>query len=176
MVTKAPEEILGARRLVFPGQGTAPAAMQALADLGLDVAFVDAVRGGTPTLGICLGMQLALDESLEGPTPCLGLVRGQSDRFDGTGSRLKVPQIGWNSVRHGDDPLFHGIDQEAYFYFVHSYYCKPDPAVAIGWTEYGLEYCSGLRSETFWATQFHPEKSGAAGLRLLANFLAINAT
>jgi imidazole glycerol-phosphate synthase subunit HisH len=173
VITRNPEEIRSASRLVFPGQGAAPPAMQSLIESGLDTAFVEAVNAGVPTLGICLGMQLALEQSLEGPVRCLGLVRGRSVRFEKGMTNLKVPQIGWNALRHGPDPLFEGIGQESYFYFVHSYYCEPEPSTAIGWTEFGIEYCSVLRSGNFWATQFHPEKSGTVGLQLLSNFLAI---
>lgn len=168
------EALHGATCLVFPGQGAAPPAMDSLRQSGLDQAFLEVVKRGVPTLGICLGMQLALDSSLEGPTPCLGLVRGRSVRFQ-IARGLKVPQMGWNAVRHDGDPLFDGIGEDSYFYFVHSYFCEPDEQVQIGWTEYGHEYCSALRAENFWATQFHPEKSGDVGLRLLVNFLALAA-
>lgn len=172
VVTREPEHVRHASCLVFPGQGTAPAAMRSLRESCLDQAFLSAVREGVPTLGICLGMQLALDSSGEGPSTCLGLIEGRSIRFQG-GKDVKVPQIGWNAVRHRDDALFAGIDQDSYFYFVHSYFCEPGPDVTIGWTGYGTEYCSALHADSFWATQFHPEKSGKVGLRLLANFLAL---
>ncbi|HEV3312619.1 MAG TPA: imidazole glycerol phosphate synthase subunit HisH [Chloroflexota bacterium] len=173
VVSRDPEAVRGASVLIFPGQGAAPRAMRSLKASGLDVAFAAAVRVGVPTLGICLGMQLALEDTVEGPTDCLGLVRGHSARFKPSNPRDKVPQIGWNSVRHANDPIFAGVEQGSYFYFVHSYYCEPEPAAAIGWTNYGIEYCSVLRRGRFWATQFHPEKSGRTGLKLLANFLEL---
>ena len=171
-ITADPDDVTRADTLIFPGQGAAPPAMETLRASGLDQAFIATVRAGVPTLGICLGMQLALDSSLEGPVTCMSLVSGRSVRFEPTDRTLKVPQMGWNTVHHDGDPLFDGIENDSYFYFVHSYYCEPDPSAAIGWTDYGVDYCSALRVGNFWATQFHPERSARLGLRLLSNFLA----
>ncbi len=164
-------EVGRARTIVFPGQGAAPAAMASLRQSGLDVALRDALAAGATVLGICLGMQVILERSEEGPVATLGLLPGDVRRFQPSAPSLKVPQIGWNEVRHTNDPLFDGIPSGTHFYFVHSYYCVPLRDAAIGWTEYGVQYCSALRHNTLWAVQFHPEKSGPAGLRLLANFL-----
>lgn len=173
-VTSRPEEIARARTTVFPGQGAAPAAMASLRRDGLDAAIREAIAGGAGILGICLGMQVILACSEEGPVTTLDLIPGTVRRFSSADRALKVPQIGWNTVRHSGDPLFAGIPSGTHFYFVHSYYCVPDPAVAIGWTDYGIEYCSALRRGNLWAVQFHPEKSGPGGLRLLANFLGLS--
>lgn len=170
-ITTDPETVRNAPVLVFPGQGAAPAAMQSLRASGLDDALRERVRSGLPTLGICLGMQLALKTSCEGPVDCLNIVAGESVGFQPTNRDEKVPQIGWNTVRHSHNPLFAHIASGSYFYFVHSYYCRLDPDLTIGWTQYGLTYASALQVGNLWATQFHPEKSGSAGLRLLSNFL-----
>jgi len=172
-ITTDPELVSRAPVLVFPGQGAAPAAMSTLESNGIGQALRTAISSGVPALGICLGMQLALDRSQEGPTPCLGLVRGECRRFEAGTARLKIPQIGWNRVEHRDDPLFAGIPSGTYFYFVHSYYCSVEEDAACGWTDYGIQFPSALRQGRFWATQFHPEKSAAQGLRLLSNFLAL---
>ena len=197
VITREPEAVRKASIVVFPGQGAAPPAMRSLRESGLGEALVEAVLAGVPTLGICLGMQLALERTDEGPTQCLGLIAGTSVRIEPVQERsnrdpaahvslqtkdekretrnekrLKVPQIGWNTVSHRADGLFEGIPDRTYFYFVHSYYCQPDPTTVIGCTDYGVKYCSALQSGQFWATQFHPEKSGPSGLRLLSNFLA----
>lgn len=164
-------EVARAATILFPGQGAAPAAMASLRAGGLDAAIRDALLRGARVLGICLGMQVVLERSEEGPVTTLGLIPGEVCRFRAGDPSLKVPQIGWNEVRHNDDPLFAGIPSGTHFYFVHSFYCVPSPAAAIGWTDYGIEYCSALRHGNLWAVQFHPEKSGPAGLRLLANFL-----
>lgn len=173
-VVTRPEEVAQARTLVFPGQGAAPAAMASLRHSGLDAAIRAAVAGGAAVLGICLGMQVLLACSEEGAVATLDLIPGEARRFPSADRAYKVPQIGWNTVRHTGDPLFAGIPSATHFYFVHSYYCLPDPAVEIGWTDYGIEYCSALRRHNLWAVQFHPEKSGVAGLRLLANFLGLS--
>lgn len=173
-VTSQPEEVAMARTIVFPGQGAAPAAMASLRHGGLDTAIRDAIVGGAAVLGICLGMQVLLACSEEGAVATLDLIPGTVRRFSSADRAFKVPQIGWNTVRHNGDPLFAGIPSETHFYFVHSYYCLPDPRAGIGWTDYGVEYCSALRRGNLWAVQFHPEKSGPGGLRLLANFLGLS--
>jgi imidazole glycerol phosphate synthase glutamine amidotransferase subunit len=173
-VTSRPDDVAQARTIVFPGQGAAPAAMESLRSGRLDAAIRDAVSGGAAFLGICLGMQVLLGCSEEGPVATLDLIPGTVRRFSSANRTFKVPQIGWNTVRHTGDPLFAGIPSETHFYFVHSYYCFPDPTAGIGWTEYGIEYCSALRRGNLWAVQFHPEKSGPSGLRLLTNFLGLS--
>jgi len=170
-ITGDPGRVRHAAILVFPGQGAAPAGMRSLSASGLGEAVLEAVRLGIPTLGICLGMQLALERSLEGPTDCLGLIPGECMVFQPAAGN-KVPQIGWNTVRHEGNPLFDAIGQDSYFYFAHSYFCHPQTGI-IARTKYGLEYASAVETGRFWGTQFHPEKSGTTGLRLLANFLSL---
>ncbi|MGI8825528.1 MAG: imidazole glycerol phosphate synthase subunit HisH [Chloroflexota bacterium] len=174
VISSDPREVDGARVLIFPGQGAAPAAMASLRQNGLDSAICRAVAGGTALLGICLGMQVLLSGSEEGPVTALDVMPGDVKRFKAQNRRLKVPQIGWNGVRHNEDPLFAGVSSDTHFYFVHSYYCVPAFDAAIGWTEYGGEYCSALHRDNVWGVQFHPEKSGSAGLRLLDNFLRLS--
>lgn len=166
-----PQELARADRLVFPGVGEARAAMEVLAARGLDEAIAAFVRSGRPLLGICIGAQVVLDASEERETPCLGLVAGKAVRFR-TSPDLKVPHIGWNQVRQvAAHPLFAGIPDGACFYFVHSYYPRlADPGLAIGETDYGVRFASAFARGNLVAVQFHPEKSGSHGLRLLSNF------
>jgi glutamine amidotransferase len=172
------EDIRSADRLVFPGQGAMPDCMRCLRESGLQDALLEAARS-KPMLGVCVGEQLLFDASEEGPTPGLGLIPGQVVRFrlDGQlqadGSRYKVPQMGWNRVRQTRaHPLWHEIADDSYFYFVHSYYAQPaDPQHIIGMTDYGSEFCSVVGRDNIFATQFHPEKSAAAGLQLYKNFV-----
>ncbi len=171
-------DIRSADRLVFPGQGAMPDCMRCLRESGLQEALLEAARS-KPMLGVCVGEQLLFDASEEGPTPALGLIPGQVVRFrlDGQlqadGSRFKVPQMGWNRVRQTrQHPLWQGIADDSYFYFVHSYYAQPaDPAHITGETDYGTPFCSAVGRDNIFATQFHPEKSAAAGLQLYKNFV-----
>jgi glutamine amidotransferase len=144
--------------------------MTALAAHGFDELVHESVAQSKPLLGVCVGMQMLFEESEEfGNTAGLGLLRGRVRRF---ASELMVPQVGWNQVRqHGAHPLLAGIGDNAFFYFVHSYFCEvDDQAVVIGETEYGAPYASVVAQGIVCGVQFHPEKSQAAGLRLLANF------
>lgn len=167
----ADEKVLrAADRLVLPGVGAFGACMKALAERGFDSLVHERVAAGTPLLGVCVGMQMLFEESDEfGATRGLGLLRGRVRRFAGD---LVVPQVGWNQVRQcRPHPLFDGIENSAFFYFVHSYYCEPEDAdVALGLTDYGEAYASVVARENLCGVQFHPEKSQAAGLRLLSNF------
>lgn len=172
-LASSPDDVIKADILVFPGQGSAPVAMDSLRKSGIDQTLCEAVRRGTPTLGICLGMQLALGHSTEGDTEGLGIVPGRVERFHPQPDAPKVPHMGWNEVWHEGEGLFAGIQSGTHFYFVHSFYCTPAPTAATGFTDYGIRFCSALRADNLWATQFHPEKSGDAGLRLLQNFLAL---
>jgi len=171
-VTARPRDLQDADGLVFPGVGEARAAMETLHDTGLDEGILGFIATGRQTLGICIGCQIALQRSEERDVACLGIVEGSARLFPGT-SGLKVPHMGWNQVHfRPEDPLFQGIPQDASFYFVHSYY--PAPAReedAVAWTDYGIRFVSAIRKGHFAAVQFHPEKSGPYGLRLLANFL-----
>ncbi len=172
-VTQDPAEVVAASRVVFPGVGAAGKAMATLRELGLDRALKESFRKGTPILGICLGAQIILEYSEENATPCLGLLPGKTralPRREG----LKIPHMGWNRVRFlRPHPVFQGLPEEAEYYFVHSYYPEPaDPAMVLGVTEHGAEFPSALGWRNLVATQFHPEKSGRHGLKILENFLA----
>ena len=159
-----------AERLVLPGVGAFAACMQALVERGFDQMVRERVAEGTPLLGVCVGMQLLFEESDEfGQSRGLGLLRGRVRRF---ANEMVVPHVGWNQIHQTRaHPMFRGIEDEAFFYFVHSYYCEPaDRAVVLGETVYGVTYASVVGQDNVCGVQFHPEKSQAAGLRLLANF------
>ncbi len=168
--TSDPTDLRSAPAIVFPGQGASPPAMAALARAGMSNAVREAIHQGTPFFGVCLGLQLLLEWSEEGNTPCLGVVPGRVHRFS---AGLKVPHMGWNAVHvQPSNPVFLGVPQDSYFYFVHSYYAAPREASWVaGTTSYGVEFASVLASGSLVATQFHPEKSGAVGLKLYDNFM-----
>jgi glutamine amidotransferase len=168
-----PEDFSRADRMIFPGVGEARASMEVLEARGLDEAIVAFARSGRPLLGICIGAQVVLDSSEERETRCLGLIRGRAVRFVTT-AELKVPHIGWNQVRQArPHPVFAGIPDGACFYFVHSYYPQvADAGLTIGETDYGVRFTAAFARDNIVAVQFHPEKSGRHGLRLLANFAA----
>ena len=178
VVTSDPQQILAAERVIFPGVGAAGAAMKHLTSMRLVQVLHDVASRGTPFMGICLGTQILLEFSEEdGGTPTLGLLPGRVPRFQPTDRRDKVPQIGWNQVRKvRNHPLLEGIDDDSEFYFVHSYYPAPaTPELTIGTTDYaGITFTSMLGRANVVATQFHPEKSGRIGLKLLNNFLTWN--
>lgn len=158
-------ELRGSSKVIFPGVGAAGTAMQYLLESGL----IDAIgRIQVPFLGICLGLQLLADFSDEDNTQCLSIIPGRVQQFPPT---LKVPQIGWNSVIITQpSPLTDGIPDESFFYFVNSYYFDAPAENTLGMTPYGLEFPSIVRKDNFYGVQFHPEKSGEIGLRLLRNF------
>ena len=174
-------DIDSADRIVLPGQGAMRDCMRSLRQSGVESALLRAART-RPMMGVCVGEQMLFDLSEEGDTPGLGLLPGKVVRFrlegrlQADGSRFKVPQMGWNRVRQArPHPLWDGIADDAYFYFVHSYYAQPaDPAHAIGSTDYGGQFCCAVARENIFATQFHPEKSAAAGLKLYQNFVRWN--
>ncbi len=174
-------DIRSADRLVLPGQGAMPDCMGCLQESGLQEALLQAARE-KPLFGVCVGEQMLFDVSAEGNTSCLGLLPGKVVRFDLSGqlqedgSRYKVPQMGWNRVRQSQGhPLWNGIADDSYFYFVHSYYVQPEQAQdVVGTTEYGQVFTSAVSRENIFATQFHPEKSAAAGLQLYKNFVHWN--
>lgn len=169
-ITRSVQDIRRAERVVFPGVGAAGKAMETIRSFGLDEVIREVVAGGTPFLGICLGTQIILDRSEEDHARCLGIIPGTVRRFPDTG--IKIPHMGWNTIRKkADHPLFEGIDDHAQFYFVHSFY--PDPSRdsdGIACTSYGIEFVSVIARDNIVATQFHPEKSGKPGLRMLENF------
>ncbi|MDB5794909.1 MAG: hisH [Noviherbaspirillum sp.] len=171
-------DILSADRLVLPGQGAIPDCMRSLRESGLQEAVVDASRS-KPLLGVCVGEQLLFDWSEEGDTPGLGLLPGKvvrfrlDDKVQDDGSRFKVPQMGWNRVNQTlSHPLWQGIEDGSYFYFVHSYYAVPDnPQHTAGVTTYGAPFTCAIARDNIFATQFHPEKSASAGLQIYRNFV-----
>ena len=173
-VTSSPERIRACDRLLFPGVGAAGAAMAHLRALALEPVLRERIAAGVPFLGICLGTQILFDSSEEdGGTPCLGLLPGRAARFVARDRACKIPHMGWNQVCAArPHPLLRGIPDGADFYFVHSYYPAPsDPACTIATTEYcGVEFASMVGRGNMAATQFHPEKSGRMGLKLLENF------
>jgi len=173
VIARRPEELEGASRLLVPGVGEARAAMEALKASCLDGAIASFHRSGGPLLGICLGSQIIFEHSEERDTPCLALMPGTVVRFP-VGRGVKVPHMGWNSVSIiRDHPLLAGIPEGAYFYFVHSYFPRPARSQdLLAESEHGCRFAAGVACGNLAAFQFHPEKSGPLGLRLLANFLA----
>jgi glutamine amidotransferase len=168
-VTSDAETVRAADAVVFPGVGAAGAAMDRLHQLGLIDVIGDVVAAGRPFLGICLGMQLLFEHQEEGDTQGLGLLRG---RVRSLSSDVKVPQIGWNRVRWVRDAAGYGAADADDFYFVHSYVIEPDdPDDIVAVTRYGSVFPSIVRHDRVWGTQFHPEKSGPAGLRLVAGWV-----
>jgi len=174
-VTKNPQTILDADRVIFPGVGAAGSAMRHLSALNLIDPIKEITAKGIPFLGICLGTQILFDFSEEDEgTPTLGILPGNVPRFQPEKHFDKVPQIGWNQVKYTrNHPLMQGIDDSSEFYFVHSYYPAPeDDNIIVGTTEYaGVKFASMVGIDNVVATQFHPEKSGRIGLKLLENFI-----
>lgn len=171
-VTRDAERIATAAGVVLPGVGAFGACMENLRRYGLAETVRAVIARGTPFLGICLGMQLLFEESEEfGPVSGLGIFPGRVVRFTDT-LNLKVPHMGWNQIRKRQDvPHLRGIDDGAFVYFVHSYYVVPaDAALAATSTEYGIEFTSAIARDNVFATQYHPEKSQAVGLKILENF------
>jgi len=185
VITSDPETVLGASRVVLPGQGAMKDCMQELERAGLKEAVLSAAHN-KPLFGVCVGMQMLLDHSEEGDahsnngTHCLGLIPGRVIKFNlagqlqPDGSRFKVPQMGWNQVIQSvPHPLWAGVAQNSYFYFVHSFYaCPSDVRYTAGETIYGHRFTSVIASDNIFATQFHPEKSADMGLMLYRNFLS----
>ncbi|HNZ65027.1 MAG TPA: imidazole glycerol phosphate synthase subunit HisH [Smithella sp.] len=176
VITDDTKKLDAASRVIFPGVGAAGEAMAYLRQKKLDVWLRSYIKTGKPLLGICLGTQIILDYSEENDTECIGLVPGSTKRFpekltEGS-ALLKIPQMGWNSVRLlRSHPVFDDVSPAAEFYFVHSYYPAPaDKEVVLGVTEYGMTFCSVLAKNNLVAMQFHPEKSGRPGLQILKNF------
>lgn len=185
LVTSRAQDVLDADRVVLPGQGHMGDCMRELAASGLLDAVLHAAAH-KPLFGVCVGMQMLLDRSEEGPTDGLGLIPGDVVRFrlegrlQADGSRFKVPQMGWNQVFHDlgrgpAHPVWAGIDEGAYFYFVHSYYARPaNPQHCVGEADYGGRFAAAIARDNIFATQFHPEKSADQGLALYRNFLHWN--
>ena len=174
-ITSDPDEVRAADRVVFPGQGAMPDCMRSLERSGLGEAIAETSRS-RPFLGLCIGQQMLFTRSAEGDTPGLALLEGEVVGFERSQPGLKVPHMGWNEVwQVRPHALWEGIDDGSRFYFVHSYYCRPrERALAAGETRYGDAFTSAIARDNIFATQFHPEKSAAAGLKLLSNFATWN--
>lgn len=166
IITNDPEEIISADKIIFPGVGAAGVAMEYLKEKKLDKVISQCRQ---PFLGICLGMQLLCEFSSENNTTCLGIFNEQVKRFPGN---LKVPQMGWNNIYNLQIPLFKNVEEEEYVYFVHSYYVEKSEHT-IATANYGLEYSAALQKDNFYAVQFHPEKSGKTGEKILKNFVEL---
>jgi len=178
---RRPEDVMAAARVVLPGQGAMRDCIRELHQSGMYAAVMHAAAH-KPLMGVCVGMQMLLDRSQEGPTESLGLIPGEVVRFqlDGQrqpdGSRYKVPQIGWNRVRQSrPHPVWAGVADGSWFYFVHSYYARPsDARHTVGEADYGGSFTAAVARDNIFATQFHPEKSADSGLALYRNFLHWN--
>jgi glutamine amidotransferase len=179
VVTDDASVIARAARVVFPGQGAMPDCMRELDARGLRSAVLEAARS-KPFLGICIGLQMLFEHSAEGNVDGLGVLQGKVVRFaaklvDAHANKLKVPHMGWNQVHHVQHPLWDGIEQDARFYFVHSYYVQPqDAAVVQATSQYPQSFVCAVAKDKLFAVQFHPEKSSTAGLKLLQNFTQWN--
>lgn len=172
-ITSDATRVASAERIIFPGVGDGAHAMRVLSERRLDVAMKERFERGVPILGICVGCQIVLDSTEERNAACLGFVAGTARRFP---PRVgKVPHMGWNTVRYRPGhPLFASVPQESSFYFVHSYYPSPENEEnVVAWSDYGFEFAAAIERGSLIATQFHPEKSGEAGLQILRNFLGV---
>ena len=170
VITSDPRIIMSSERVIFPGVGAAGKAMEVIKSQGLDKAIHNVIAQKTPFLGICMGAQIILDKSEENNATCLGIIPGVARKFPDVG--IKIPHMGWNdiSIEH-NHPLFKDINPEAQFYFVHSYYPEPgNHENIIATTHYGITFASVIGRGNVIATQFHLEKSGRNGLRILKNF------
>lgn len=167
VLTDNPVELRKADRVIFPGQGEASHAMEYLQTHGLDQVIKSLTQ---PVLGICIGQQLMCEHSEEGNVDCLGIFPAQVLRFHPHKHEQKVPHMGWNQLENVQDPLLEGINEGAFVYFVHSFYV-PTTDYTIATTNHILSFSSAMRKDNFMATQFHPEKSGSVGERILTNFL-----
>lgn len=166
IVTDDQDAIRSADKVIFPGVGEASSTMKYLKDKGLDV-IIPALK--QPVLGICLGMQLMCSWSEEGDTPALGIFPEKVKRFRGS---IKIPHMGWNSIRFNPYGLFKGLKSGCYVYFVHSYFAETDDAT-LATCEYGGRFSAALQRDNFYAVQFHPEKSGEVGQLILRNFIEL---
>lgn len=175
VITSSPEDVLKATHVVFPGNGAFGDCMSGLRRQGLFSAIHDFVKTGNPFLGICIGMQSLFEKSFEfGVHDGFGYVEGVVQRFpqELLDKGMKIPHTGWNSVHFKENnPLFKNIQQDAYFYFVHSYYCScVNSEDVVGMTDYGIDFVSAVQKDNIMGVQFHPEKSQKYGLKLLENF------
>jgi len=169
------DELTGCDKLIIPGDGHAASSMENLRSRGLVDFLRDYQKKGRWILGVCIGCQIILDRSDEAPgVECLGLIPGTCHRLPG-GPGIKVPHMGWNNcVPQYDHFLFKGVPKDASFYYVHSYYTQPDrPEDILGLCDHGISFPAALGRDSVWAFQFHPEKSGPWGLKLLQNYLEV---
>ena len=170
VITDSPEILAEASHVIFPGQGSAQTTMGYLRSHGLDN-VIRSLR--QPVLGICVGQQLLCSHSEEGDVDCIGIFPESVRRFAPVDHELKVPEMGWNRLHDISSPLFNGVEEGDYVYFVHSFYV-PKCEFTIATADYSVPYSAALCRDNFWAVQFHPEKSGKVGERILGNFLEMN--
>ena len=178
ILSKNPRDLENVDKVIFPGVGDAAYAMNQLKNTGFDSFLKDFSASGKPLMGICLGSQIVFDYSEEGDTPCLGLLKGNivhMSKFDELekDSLIKIPHMGWNNVVriNGGSSLLDGVGENADFYFVHSYVIQPeDSSIIKGYADYGIKVPAVISKDNITVFQFHPEKSGAAGLKILENF------
>ena len=170
VTTNKPKDLFKAKAIIFPGQGSFPAAMKKLNKNGIDKTLIELINNKMPFIGICLGLQLMFTNSEEGQCNGLNLFKGTVPKIPDS---VKVPHIGWNNVSFNNNhPIFNGIPDNSYFYFIHSYYVNPDNLDNIlAQTNYGLEFCSAYAYENYVGLQFHPERSGDYGLKIYQNFI-----
>ena len=176
VITSDPEVIRSAERVIFPGVGAAGSAMQNLIDMGLVDVLKEVTSSGKPFLGICVGCQIMFEHSEEDDTQCLGILEGNVLRFPDdmmeNERALKIPHMGWNEVRFvGNHPVWNDIEPGSEFYFVHSYYPSPVESEVSCRSDYGIDFACGAVKDNIVVFQFHPEKSGRPGLKLIENFL-----
>ncbi|MCF7916887.1 MAG: imidazole glycerol phosphate synthase subunit HisH [Candidatus Omnitrophica bacterium] len=175
IVTSSPQDLRNAKKIIFPGVGHFAKAIDELNSRKLLLPLKDKIKSGTPFLGICLGMQLLFEKSSEAEgVSGLGVIKGEVLQFNR--KDLIVPHMGWNQInkvqsQYKEMDLFAGVEDQSYFYFAHSYFCKPQEDVTLATTNYGDDFVSAVWKENIWAIQFHPEKSQAKGLKVLDNFL-----
>ena len=170
VTTNNPKDLFKAKAIIFPGQGSFPAAMKKLNKNGIDKTLIELINNKMPFIGICLGLQLMFTKSEEGQCNGLDLSKGTVPKIPDS---VKVPHIGWNNVSFNKShPIFNGIPDNSYFYFIHSYYVNPDNRDnIIAQTSYGVEFCSAFAYENYVGLQFHPERSGDYGLQIYQNFI-----
>jgi imidazole glycerol-phosphate synthase subunit HisH len=174
IITQDADVLRKSERIIFPGVGNAASAVPFVRERGIDEALRETFVRGIPILGICLGTQIILSHSEEGDTDCLGLIKGTVKKFVFSDPSLKIPHMGWNEIRiRQDHVLLRDISAGTQVYFVHSFYPAPDdPTMVVATSDYGIEFPCAIGRRNLFATQFHPEKSGQAGLSILKNFAA----
>tara|TARA_B100001559_G_scaffold271563_1_gene240115 strand:- start:493 stop:1086 length:594 start_codon:yes stop_codon:yes gene_type:complete len=176
IISSDSKEIDNADKIIFPGQGAAKKCMNSIFDKNLDK-VITKISKEKPFLGICMGMQVLMDYSEENNgTECLGLIKGKVKKFQSTRkNQIKIPHMGWNKIsKKNEHPIWNKIDNDSYFYFVHSYFIEPeDKTNVIGQTNYGEKFCSVIAKNNIIAIQGHPEKSSVVGLQFLKNFIEI---